>query len=130
MVVLRCDAPSNPQFSDVGQHSRALERGNACVIKPPSLSTLHGLDGHWDEPKVNGRPEQTWGFEMTGADTGVFRPVEEPESQVEDSVLSSGHSGELIHETSIELRNRGRDGVLVGPPTNVTSCKSFKSRGE
>ena len=129
VIVLRCDAPCNSHFSNVGQVSRALKRGNDHAITTPSLSTMLGLDGQWDEPEIRGRPEKQWGFEMTGTDTGVFRPMEQPrESHSKDSEILSGHPGELTREISNESRNRGRDGVAADPVALVINSRSFISR--
>ena len=131
MVVLRCNAPCNKQLSSTGHNTQVLEGANGCVNSAISLSTLLGLDGQWDEPKVSGRPEHSWGYEMTGADIGVFKPKEQlKQDQVEDQELSSGQSEESMRPISNESSNRGRDGVLGGLLAIVTSCRFLISWGE
>ncbi|MCJ1243386.1 hypothetical protein MMC30_000583, partial [Trapelia coarctata] len=61
-----------------------------------SSKQLLGLDGNWDDQEPKSKPDdnQQWGWEMTGSETGEFKPISQGRYDSNKSSSKSRSSGD------------------------------------
>ena len=83
-----------------------------------------GLDGHWDEEVPINKPHtnQLWGWEMTGSETGEFKPVSQGQY---DSTKSSSKCRSSERQSRADDRVQGHASQIApaGSPAVIINSK-------